>query len=60
MSKSSKFRVSQYDAPARPKLADAVPKYVPILDQHGNQHGHLHGIKSSEATVSRFGVRNAN
>ena len=53
------FRKSQYDAPKRPKLADVPPTYVPILDQHGNQVGHLHGIKSSEASVSRFGIHDA-
>jgi hypothetical protein len=55
----SKFRKSQYDAPARPKPAEVAPVYVPVLDQHGNQRGHVHGLKSSAATVSRFGVRDA-
>jgi hypothetical protein len=54
-----KFRVSQYDAPVRPKPKDVAPSYVPILDQHGSQVGHVHGLKSSEATISRFGVRDA-
>jgi hypothetical protein len=53
------FRKSAHDAPERTKPADVAPSYIPILDEHGNQRGHVHGIKSSEATVSRFGVRDA-
>jgi hypothetical protein len=53
------FRKSAYDAPARPKAADVAPSYIPILDENGNQRGHVHGLKSSEATVSRFGVHDA-
>ena len=55
----TKFRKSAHDAPERPKPADVAPVYIPILDQHGNQRGHVHGLKASEATVSRFGVRDA-
>jgi hypothetical protein len=53
------FRKNTHDAPVRPKPKDVAPVYVPILDQHGNQRGHVHGLKSSAATVSRFGVRDA-
>jgi hypothetical protein len=55
----SKYRVSRHDAPERPKLADVAPTYIPIIDEHGNQRGHVHGLKASEVTVARFGVRNA-
>jgi len=56
---SKQFRESQYDGPKRPKVADVPPTYIPIIDENGNQRGYLHGLKSSEATVSRFGVHNA-
>jgi hypothetical protein len=59
MKSKSRFRVSAYDAPVRPKLADVAPKYVRILDENGNQRGHLHGMKSSAVSVSRFGVHDA-
>ena len=35
------------------------PTYIPIIDERGNQRGHVHGLKASEATIARFGVRNA-
>ena len=53
------FRKNTNDAPERPKPKDVAPIYVPVLNQHGNQRGHVHGLKSSEATISRFGVHNA-
>jgi hypothetical protein len=55
----AKYRVSQHDAPKRPKAADVPPSYIPIIDERGNQRGHVHGLKASEATVARFGVKNA-
>lgn len=55
----SKYRVSRHDAPERPKAADVRPSYIPIIDERGNQRGHVHGLKASEATIARFGVRNA-
>ena len=55
----TKFRQSTHDAPERLPPKDVAPVYVPILDQHGNQRGHVHGLKSSAVTVSRFGVRDA-
>jgi len=55
----SKYRVSRHDAPERPKPADVPPSYIPIIDERGNQRGHVHGLKASEATIARFGVRNA-
>jgi len=54
-----KYRVSRHDAPERPKAADVPPSYIPIIDERGNQRGHVHGLKASQATVARFGVRNA-
>jgi hypothetical protein len=54
-----KYRVSRHDAPERPKAADVPPSYIPIIDERGNQRGHVHGLKASEATIARFGVRNA-
>jgi hypothetical protein len=54
-----KYRTSRHDAPDRPKAADVTPSYIPIIDEHGNQRGHVHGLGASEATVARFGVRNA-
>jgi hypothetical protein len=55
----SKFRVSGHDAPERKPLAKRPPTYVPILDENGSHRGHVHGLKATEATVSRFGVTNA-
>lgn len=54
-----KFRVSAHDAPVRPKPADVPPSYIPILDERGRHRGHVHGLKATQATVARFGVRNA-
>ena len=54
-----KYRVSRHDAPERPKPGDVAPTYIPIIDERGRQRGHVHGLKASEATIARFGVRNA-
>jgi hypothetical protein len=54
-----KYRKSLHDGPTRPKAADVQPSYIPIIDERGNQRGHVHGLKASQATVARFGVRNA-
>jgi hypothetical protein len=50
------------DAPERKPKADPVstlpPGGIAIIDERGNRRGFVHG-KASEATVARFGVRNA-
>ena len=55
--------MSKHDAPDRPKakrIIGALPAgAIPILDEHGNRRGFVHGNKSSAATISRFGIRNA-
>ncbi len=55
----NQFRKSQYDAPVPPAPKEIAPTYVPILNEHGSQVGHVHGT-NSEATVNgRFGIQNA-
>jgi len=54
-----KYRVGRHDAPDRPKPADVAPSFIPIIDERGNQRGHVHGLKASQATIARFGVHNA-
>jgi hypothetical protein len=50
------------DAPERKPKADPIstlpPGGIAIIDERGNRRGFVHG-KASEATVARFGVRNA-
>jgi len=59
------FRKSQYDAPERlPTKVEAtggeLPSHrVPVIDQHGNRHGHVSARTGSEATARRMGVHDA-
>lgn len=60
----SKYRTGTADAPDPRPLTPADPpgtlprNRIPIYDQHGNRRGHV-GHTATEATVSRFGIRDA-
>jgi hypothetical protein len=52
------------DAPERKPKVEPVgqalpPHAIAIVDETGARRGFVHGNKASEATVARFGVRNA-
>jgi hypothetical protein len=54
-----KYRQHTHDAPIRPKSADVVTR-IPIVDERGQERGHVHGLGASEATIrSKFGIANA-
>lgn len=60
----ARYRTHTHDAPEPRPLTPADPpgtppkNRIPILNQHGERKGHV-GHRASEATVARFGVRNA-
>jgi hypothetical protein len=53
-----KYRTSAHDAPVRQKPADVIPSYIPILDENGNNVGHVHGL-GAKNPGPRFGIRDA-
>lgn len=60
----TKYRTNTADAPEPVKLTPADPpgtlpkNRIPILNQNGRRVGHV-GHRASEATVLRFGIRDA-